>query len=147
MAGSALSESKTSNLVVFSRSGCFGLNSNRPSDGLTIEETIEFKAIEALPPFDENGNIAWTFEGEPITTREKRWLELYVKQELAGQKGKREAGQWAGQHTPILDSRVRPTSFVEGHSIHPPDGVELPILLVDELTTLPLAPSVKFPSK
>jgi hypothetical protein len=83
MAGSALSEFKTSNLVVFSRSGCFGLNSNRPLDGLRIDETIEFKAIEALPPFDENGNIAWTFEGEPITSREKRWLELYLKQERA----------------------------------------------------------------
>jgi hypothetical protein len=87
MAGSVLSESKTNNLVALSRSGCFGLNSNRPLDGLTIEETIEFKALEALPPFDENGNIAWTFEGEPTTSREKRWLELYVKQERAGQKG------------------------------------------------------------
>ena len=87
MAGSVLSESKTNNLMAFSRSGCFGLNSNRPLNGLTIEETFEFKALEALPPFDENGNIAWTFEGEPTTSREKRWLELYVKQERAGQKG------------------------------------------------------------
>jgi hypothetical protein len=30
----------------------------------------------APPPFDESGNIAWTFEGEPITSREKRWLKL-----------------------------------------------------------------------
>jgi hypothetical protein len=87
MAGSVLSESKTNNLMVFSRSGCFGLNSNRSLNGLTIEETIEFKALEALPPFDENGNIAWTFEGEPTTSREKRWLELYVKQERTRQKG------------------------------------------------------------
>ena len=87
MAGSVLRESETSNLVAFSRSGGFGLNSNPPLGGLTIEETIEFKAIEALPPLDENGNIAWTFEGEPTTSREKRWLELYVKQEEAGQKG------------------------------------------------------------
>jgi hypothetical protein len=86
MAGSVLSESKTNNLAACSRSG-FGLHSNRPLDGLTIEEAIEFKAIEALPPFDENGNIAWTFEGEPTTSREKRWLELYRKQERAGQKG------------------------------------------------------------
>jgi hypothetical protein len=86
MAGS-LGESKTNKLVAFSRSGCFGLNSNRPLNGLTIEETIEFKAIEALPPLDENGNIAWTFEGEPTTSREKRWLELYMKQERAEQKG------------------------------------------------------------
>jgi hypothetical protein len=87
VAGSVLSDSKTNNLVAFFRPGCFGLNSNQPLDGLTIEETIEFKAIEALPPLDENGNIAWTFEGEPTTSREKRWLELYMKQERAGQKG------------------------------------------------------------
>jgi hypothetical protein len=88
MAGLVLSESKskTNNLVAFPRSGCFSLNSNRPINGLTIKETIEFKAIEALPPVDENGNIAWTFEGEPTTRREKRWLELYMKQERAEQK-------------------------------------------------------------
>ena len=33
--------------------------------GLTIEETIEFEALDALPPFDDSGNIAWVFEGEP----------------------------------------------------------------------------------
>jgi hypothetical protein len=49
MAGSVLSEPKTNNLVALSRWSCFGLHSNRPLDGLTIEETIEFKAIEALP--------------------------------------------------------------------------------------------------
>jgi hypothetical protein len=38
-------------------------------------------------PVNENGNIAWTFEGEPTTSREKRWLELYMKQERAEQKG------------------------------------------------------------
>ena len=86
MAGSMMSESTINNLVACSRWG-FGLHPNRALDGLTIEETIEFKAIEALPPFDENGNIAWTFEGEPTTSREKRWLELYVKQEEAGQNG------------------------------------------------------------
>jgi hypothetical protein len=57
MAGSVMSESKTNNLVACSRWG-FGLHSNRPLDGLTTEETIEFNAIEALPPFDENGNNA-----------------------------------------------------------------------------------------
>jgi len=41
---------------------------------LTIEETIEFEALNALPPFDDSGNIAWEFEGEPITRHEKRWL-------------------------------------------------------------------------
>ena len=51
----------------------------RRGDGLTIEETIEFEALDALPPFDDSGNIAWVFEGEPTTRREKRWLELYLK--------------------------------------------------------------------
>jgi hypothetical protein len=50
--------------------------------GLTIEETIEFEALDALPPFDDSGNIAWVFEGEPTTRREKRWLELYLKRIL-----------------------------------------------------------------
>jgi hypothetical protein len=48
--------------------------------GLTMGETIEFEALDALPPFDDSGNIAWAFEGEPTTRREKRWLELYMKQ-------------------------------------------------------------------
>jgi hypothetical protein len=47
--------------------------------GLSVEETIEFEAIDVLDPFDDSGNIAWTFEGEPTTLREKRWLELYLK--------------------------------------------------------------------
>jgi hypothetical protein len=45
--------------------------------GLTIEETIEFEELDAQPPFDDNGEIAWTFEGGPTNEREKRWLELY----------------------------------------------------------------------
>ena len=51
---------------------CFGA-------GLTIGEIIEFEALDALPPFDDSGNIAWAFEGEPTSRREKRWLELYLK--------------------------------------------------------------------
>jgi hypothetical protein len=35
--------------------------------------------LDALPPFDDSGNIAWSFEGGPLTSREKRWLELYLK--------------------------------------------------------------------
>jgi hypothetical protein len=49
---------------------------------LTIEETIEFEALDALSPFDDSGNIAWVFEGEPTSCHEKRWLELYVKRGL-----------------------------------------------------------------
>jgi hypothetical protein len=51
----------------------------RSGAGLTIEEAVEFEVLDALPPFDDSGNIAWTFEGGPITSREKRWLELYAK--------------------------------------------------------------------
>lgn len=51
--------------------------------GLSLEETIEFRALEAVPPLDDNGNVGWTFEGEPTTHREKRWLELYRKHERA----------------------------------------------------------------
>jgi hypothetical protein len=61
------------NVVTFSRK-------ERCADGgLTTEETVEFDALDALPPFDDSGNIAWVFEGEPTTRREKRWLELYLK--------------------------------------------------------------------
>jgi hypothetical protein len=36
-------------------------------------------ALDAQAPLDGNGNIAWAFEGEPTSEREKRWLELYKK--------------------------------------------------------------------
>jgi hypothetical protein len=63
-------------------------NRVRPIGGLTIEETIQFEAIDALPPTDDNGKPAWTFEGGPITWREKRWLELYTKTIALGLKAK-----------------------------------------------------------
>jgi hypothetical protein len=50
-----------------------------PCATLTIEEAREFEMLDALPPFDDCGNVAWVFEGEPTTRREKRWLELYTK--------------------------------------------------------------------
>jgi hypothetical protein len=87
MARSVPSESRTNNIVTLYRSGCFARNSNRPLDGLSIKETIEFTALDALPPFDDYGKVAWTFEGEPTTRREKRWLELYMKQEPSWPKG------------------------------------------------------------
>jgi hypothetical protein len=49
------------------------------SAGLTLEEAIEFEVLDALPPFDDNGEIGWTFQGNPTGHREKRWLELYTK--------------------------------------------------------------------
>ena len=53
----------------------------RSTDGAdpAIEEAIEFEVRDASAPFDDSGNIAWTFAGGPITPREKRWLELYPK--------------------------------------------------------------------
>jgi hypothetical protein len=51
--------------------------------GLTHEETEEFEALESFPPLDDNGDVAWNFEAEPITWREKRWLELYKKHDRA----------------------------------------------------------------
>jgi hypothetical protein len=65
----------------FGRHSC--LQNGRCLAGLSFEETIEFEALEALPPLDDNGNVGWTFEGEPTTPREKRWLELYRKHERA----------------------------------------------------------------
>jgi hypothetical protein len=51
----------------------------QPFAALMMEEAAEFEMLDALPPFDDCGNVAWVFEGEPTTRREKRWLELYTK--------------------------------------------------------------------
>ena len=51
----------------------------QPFSTLTIDEAREFEMLDALPPFDDYGNIGWIFEGEPTSRREKRWLELYTK--------------------------------------------------------------------
>ena len=51
--------------------------------GLSIEETFEFETLDDLAPLDETGmHIAWR-DGVPITSREKRWLELYQKHDEA----------------------------------------------------------------
>jgi hypothetical protein len=50
-----------------------------PVAALMMDEAAEFEILDALPPFDDYGNVAWVFEGEPTTRREKRWLELYTK--------------------------------------------------------------------
>jgi hypothetical protein len=55
------------------------VNARRRLPGLTIEETIEFEELDAMPPFDNNGEVAWQFEGQPTNDRERRWLELYAK--------------------------------------------------------------------
>ena len=52
--------------------------------GLSAEETREFETLDSVPPSDGGGNrVAWTFGGDPTTSREKRWLELYTKHDEA----------------------------------------------------------------
>jgi hypothetical protein len=47
----------------------------------TPDELAEFERLDATAPLDEEGQPAWSFEGEPLTVRERRWLELYLKLE------------------------------------------------------------------
>jgi hypothetical protein len=62
--------------------------------GLTAEQTREFETLDSLPPSDVSGNrIAWTFGGDPTTSREKRWLELYTKHDEAWKTLKNENGR------------------------------------------------------
>jgi hypothetical protein len=59
-------------------------NRRRVLVGLTPAETREFETLDSLDPSDASGRrVAWTFGGQPTTSREKRWLELYTKQEEA----------------------------------------------------------------
>jgi hypothetical protein len=43
----------------------------------TPHELAEFERLDATAPLDEKGRPSWSFEGEPLTARERRWLELY----------------------------------------------------------------------
>ncbi|RXT41805.1 hypothetical protein [Bradyrhizobium betae] len=47
----------------------------------TPDEVAEFERLDATAPLDETGCPAWSFEGEPLTACERRWLELYRKLE------------------------------------------------------------------
>jgi hypothetical protein len=59
------------------KSGC------RVLVGLSIEETFEFETLSDLSPLDDGGSpIPWR-DGVPITSRERRCLELYQKHEAA----------------------------------------------------------------
>jgi hypothetical protein len=59
-------------------------NGRRVLIGLTIEETFEFETLDNLPALDESGNhVTWDESGIPTTTREKRWLELYSRHDVA----------------------------------------------------------------
>lgn len=50
----------------------------------TADELAEFERLDAMAPLDAEGMPAWSFEGEPLTARERRWLELYCKLENCG---------------------------------------------------------------
>lgn len=54
----------------------------------TPEELAEFERLDAMAPLDEQGLPAWSFEGGPLTARERRWLELYRKLENCGRLAK-----------------------------------------------------------
>jgi hypothetical protein len=59
------------------KSGC------RVLVGLSIEETFEFETLSDLAPLDDSGSpIPWR-DGVPITSFEKRCLELYQKHDAA----------------------------------------------------------------
>jgi hypothetical protein len=52
--------------------------------GLTYCETVEFEALDATPPVDENGEILrWEVDEESFPPGETRWLELYRKHRAA----------------------------------------------------------------
>ena len=51
--------------------------------GLSIEETFEFETLSDLAPLDDSGSpIPWR-DGVPITSGERRCLELYQKHDAA----------------------------------------------------------------
>jgi hypothetical protein len=59
-------------------------NGRRVLVGLSAAETGEFETLDSLSPSDGSGNrIAWTFGGDPTSSREKRWLQLYTKHDEA----------------------------------------------------------------
>jgi hypothetical protein len=58
-------------------------NGRRVLVGLSIEETFEFETLDDLAPSDDIGPITAWRDGVPITSREKRWLELYQKHDDA----------------------------------------------------------------
>lgn len=43
------------------------------------DELAEFERLDATAPLNEDGQPAWSFEGQPLTPRERRLLELYRK--------------------------------------------------------------------
>jgi hypothetical protein len=56
--------------------------------GLTIEETREFEKLDRLHPLDESAQpIEWQYGAAEASTRETRWLELYLKHQEAKKAG------------------------------------------------------------
>jgi len=54
--------------------------------GLTYAETIEFRALDALSPFDGLGRgLEWETDDQSFPPSEARWLELYNKHRTACQ--------------------------------------------------------------
>jgi hypothetical protein len=51
--------------------------------GLSIEETFEFETLSDLAPLDDSGSPFPWRDGVPITSRERRCLELYQKHAAA----------------------------------------------------------------
>ena len=52
--------------------------------GLTMEETLEFEQLDRFGPLDESCiDDAVNFGETAIVSREKRWLELYMKHDDA----------------------------------------------------------------
>ena len=69
-------------------------NRRRVLVGLTSAETHEFETLDSLSPSDDSGDrIAWTFGGDPTTSREKRWLQLYTRHDEAWKTLKKQNGR------------------------------------------------------
>ncbi len=69
-------------------------NGRRVLVGLTSAETQEFETLDSLSPSDDSGDrIAWTFGGDPTSSREKRWLQLYTKHDEGWKTLKNENGR------------------------------------------------------
>ena|SRR5882757_5330786 len=78
-------------------------NGNRVLIGLTIEETVEFEALDNGPALDKPGDRAACDEsGVPTSARERRWLELYSKHDSG----------WINWKTKIRADRGETSDFV-----------------------------------
>jgi hypothetical protein len=79
----------------------------QPVAVLMMDEAHEFEILDALPPFDDYGNVAWQFEGEPTTRREKRWLQLYTKLSAASPINPRSLGSSPQNEAPTIPEKPK----------------------------------------